>query len=567
VSTVSLTVVAPEETLTVTGKDFNPTTSYNRVRFNNPLASVAPFEGTTTRLRVVVPQNAATGPVSVKVPNQPQAGVGPEVEVTHGVGDVWVLGGSGSVRLPTPAGAKYLVVPYATGGQTTENHIYMLNAAPLPPASTATAEAKREQAPPELAEMTAVERFESWRWDAGRELAEREGIPRAMRRPGEATSAAPQEIRQFNVWNTIDENASLYDPANYTQIQAELRYTGQHCLIYTDLDSLTTGNLTWADLKSFADRFDVDIRPSNNKYFGTENDVDGNGKVIIVITPVVNLLTPNNANYFIGGFFIPIDLYRVGGNVPAGTTNHAEAFYILAADPDSTYSAPSARSRADVAVENIKTIVHEYEHLISFSYRLSHYGAPAIQLTWLEEGMAHVAEDLLSQETGEPTLNDANWKRGQRYRSNTGFFSLEDSESPVGQRGGIYLFLRLLGDRFDDTIYKQILQSSCLGRSCIESVTGRKFDDLMGDFLAAMYMSGRGINLDAAYNYQSIDLADFGALPLPTRSIDGVDHSDVVRRSTGDFFVFQSSPQPECVLTTFTSSSTMGMRTVIVRIP
>jgi len=559
VSALDRSSAAPGDTLTITGKDFNATTGLNRVKFSNALAVVVPVDGSTTQLRAVVPNNAADGPVSVTVPGQPQAGVGPELAITRGVGDVWVWGGSGDVDQPTPAGAEYLLVPYSgsAASPVTQNNAYTVSAAGLPPAATPSLVEGVGAAAPQWPAQSA---FESRRWQATARLLERAGAPTRMDASVEAAPAGVAQVRQFNVYDDTT-SGSLIDPANFTKVQAELRYTGQHCLIYADVDTMATGNLTWSDLRNFADTFDNEIHASNTTYFGTESDVDANGKVIILVTPVVNHLTAPGSGSFIGGFFLPVDLYAVGGGIPSGTTNHAEMFYVLAADTDWD----SRFTPAFVAEENLRTIVHEYQHLISFSYRLFHFGINAAQQTWLEEGMAHMAEDLLAHYSGDASFNNSNVLRANSYLSDPGSWSLEWDKSPVQQRGGIYLFLRLLGDRFGTGIYKQILQSDCLGRACVEKVTGESFYNSVGEFLAALYLSGRGITTDPRYNFSSLNMGSFNPPLVRTRNMDGVDYNDATHRAAGDLYRFINPTQTTTRFTLFTASSTMGLRTVIVR--
>ena len=116
VSTVTPSTVSPGDTVTIGGSDFATPHGDNDVFFYNPLRAAVPFSGSETSLRVVVPPDAATGPVRVSVPDQPEAGVGPEVTVNRGVGDVWVFAGTGNgfpLELPFPATtAEYLLVPH-----------------------------------------------------------------------------------------------------------------------------------------------------------------------------------------------------------------------------------------------------------------------------------------------------------------------------------------------------------------------------------------------------------------------------------------------------------------------
>jgi hypothetical protein len=294
-------------------------------------------------------------------------------------------------------------------------------------------------------------------------------------------------------------------------------------------------------------------------YFGSYSDVDGNGKILMLVSPVVNRLeecAPGDCSCgFIAGFFNPRDLYA-SPPVQAGTTNHAEIIYLLAADPTGVWDCQFPVD--ETATENLGTIPHEHEHLISFSRRLFSEGGVA-QVTWLEEGMAHMAEDL----NGD---NSSNISRGKLYRANPSAISLENNTAPLEQRGGIYLMLRLLADRYGTGILKNIVQSKCTGRACIQNVTGLGFSDVFAQFLAAQYLSGQGITADERYNYTSIDLGDFGALPATLHVAGGADAGGTLKRTSGKFHIFTGTLGQDSQFQFNDLSGKAGMRDVIVRI-
>jgi len=552
------TTVATGDTLVIYGADFLTPESKNQVRFANPAAVATPFAATTDTLRVAVNQNAITGPVSVTVDRQPTAGVGPALTISNNVrdvGEVWVYGGigdAGALSLPFPTGsAEYLVIPHASNPARPYNEVFSYSiattdVAPLPAPASAAGTAGT---------MTVGEAFEHRRHEAARALGARVKVrPEAAFAPWSA--AAPQQTRQFYVLKDPDADTSL--PSSFQRVTAELRYPGAHCLVYTDVDTLASGNLTYAHLKNIADVFDAQIHPSNTTHFGTESDVDGNGKVIILSTPAVNRLTePDSAvtRGFIAGFFLSNDLYAPGqSGVLAGTTNHAEIFYLLAADPSKTWG--NIFPAAMVADENIRTTAHEYEHLISISHRLFNQGS-TLQITWLEEGMAHMAEDLLG-------WNQSNVNRANLYLADPGGMTLEHNRAPLEQRGGIYLFLRYLGDRFGNSIYKSIVQSRCVGRPCIEAITGEGFYQTVADFLATLYLSGKGINTSNKYNYQSIDLNDFAAVPVAEHDVGDPTVNGTVWRTGGDHYLF-ANPTTSTGRFVFNASANARLRAVIVR--
>jgi len=549
VSSVSATTVSPGDTLLISGSRFDTPASANRVRFFNSLAVVAPFAGSETELSVVVDKDATSGAITVT--SNALSAQGPPLDVVRGVGDVFVFGGLGTSQplvLPNPtATTQYLVIPHATNSNApyTPNYSYGIASTLAPPV---VANETGSGAP---GTYTVGEEFEAWRWEQTRELVERAGRPTGM--TAQRAPASVQQTRQFNVLKTT--TGSVLETSSYQRVTAELRYSGTKCLVYSDIDTLGSGNLAQSDFNAMGQAFDTSIETTNVAYFGGYSDIDGNGKVIILSTPVVNRMTPPGSGGFIAGFFLSIDLYTTP-SVPVGTTNQAEVLYLLASDPGSFWGNPFPV--AFTAQENINTTAHEHEHLISFSRRLLVEHGPA-QETWLEEGMAHMAERLNGIDT-------ANQNRAALYLDDPGNISLEHNSAPLEQRGGIYLFLQLMADRYGTDILKSIVQSKCTGRACIQNVTGENFYDLFAEFLAALYLTGRGITDDPQFNFASIDLADFGSLATASHVAGGLQVTGSIRRTAGDFHIFSGVLNQETRLVFTNPGGSARLRQVVVRI-
>jgi len=565
VNSVSKTTVLPGDTVTIGGSDFAPAFRDNDVFFNNRLHPAVPLTGNTTSLRVVVPDDAATGPVRVAVPEQPVAGVGPEVTVDREVGEVWGFAGTGNdyvLRLPFPTpNTEYLLVPLSANASApyTQVHSYTISSGE----ATAASPRAGGDGGGSLT-MGAQERFDEYRRRSMEEIFqtidESALVGRGRGRRIARAPEAPAQFRTFNVLNTAQ--GRLNNTSNYDQVDAQLRYNGQFCLVYNDVDTLATGNFTQSDYIDMGQFFDTQGYPSDTLHFGRESDIDNNDKVIVLLSGIINglafTISDWDSTFFIGGFFSEIDMFQAGTpQVPQGTSNEAEIFYMLASDPAGQYLPPITFSRANTREGNKQTLVHEFEHLISYSYRLFNFGTRATQKTWLEEGMAHMAEDLVGR-------NGSNVGRANQYLFDPGAVSIEHDGAPIEQRGGAYLFLRYLGDRFGEEIYKQILQNSCAGRPCIEAITGENYYDTVADFMATLYLSGRGITSDGTYNFNSIDLADFQALKVGNTQVGGQQLKGTVYRTAGDFYLITNSGGTEGELV-FTQSSNAGLRTVVVR--
>jgi hypothetical protein len=65
--------------------------------------------------------------------------------------------------------------------------------------------------------------------------------------------------------------------------------------------------LTTADYEHFGALFDDPVYNTDTSVFGAVSDIDNNGRVIIVLTPAVNRLTPKGTGSFIGGYFYACD--------------------------------------------------------------------------------------------------------------------------------------------------------------------------------------------------------------------------------------------------------------------
>ena len=74
-------------------------------------------------------------------------------------------------------------------------------------------------------------------------------------------------------------------------------------------------------------------------------------------------------------------------------SNYGEMFYMLAADPQGTING-NARSKTYVSDATIGTLAHEFQHLINSSRRLYVNNANTFETVWLDEGLAHIAEEL-----------------------------------------------------------------------------------------------------------------------------------------------------------------------------
>lgn len=243
-------------------------------------------------------------------------------------------------------------------------------------------------------------------------------------------------------------------------------------------DTLNPVGFTGPDFARFATRFDSLVYPVDVAAFGAPTDIDANGHVVLVFTRAVNELTPRNSGSYVGGFTFSRDLFPTTATQRAqacAASNVGEYFYLLTPDPT---GAINGNVRTTGFVDSVTTgvLAHEFEHLINASRRLYVNNAKSFEVKWLDEGLAHVAEELLFyRESGlVPRSNlDVNAIRasaasvaaynvdmrgnGDRYRA---FLQSPTTHSPFGTdpatqpgddslqtRGGIWSLLRYALDR------------------------------------------------------------------------------------------------------------------------
>lgn len=291
----------------------------------------------------------------------------------------------------------------------------------------------------------------------------------------------------------------------FKTVTAQLAYAGNNVLIY--IDTLAPANgFTSSQLQAFGALFDQTLYPIDTAAFGPPSDVDQNNRVIMLMTPAVNALTPSKdcaAKGFVAGFFDEEDL---GGGQLDPNSNQGEIFYSIVPDPAGASSC--VHTSADVGFTVPGTFMHELQHLISFSQHvLVHNGNP--EYGWLDEGMSIVAEELGSLYYEQKCPGTAcRTNPAQIFPdSSQGFIAdflfdsyayalhpdtasvtlHSDDQGGFAWRGGDWLLVRWLGDQTANAAYKRLEQSSLTGVANIEAATGQSFPTLFSNFGLALY--------------------------------------------------------------------------------
>ena len=279
---------------------------------------------------------------------------------------------------------------------------------------------------------------------------------------------------------------------------ARVMAIGTHAIILNDTLN-PGGGFTTADFQRYATRFDTLVYPLDSAAFGPPTDIDANGHVGLIFTRTVNELTPANSNSFVGGFTFSRDLFPLTATARAEacpTSNEGEYFYLLTPDPAGAING-NRRTTGFVDTNTTAIIAHEFQHLINAGRRIYVNNASDFEETWLDEGLAHIAEELLFYREGglapkgnldTPLLRASELRRtafnldmlgnAGRYRS---YLLAPSTSSPyaandsLSTRGGAWSLLRYLADRSgrsDNAFFFALANSATRGIANVTAVYG-----------------------------------------------------------------------------------------------
>lgn len=310
------------------------------------------------------------------------------------------------------------------------------------------------------------------------------------------TLAGPPAVgdaRSFKVCSKLDCSA-------LATVSAHAKTVNGHLAIYVD-DSAPANGLTQTDLDSLGALFDTRLYAIDTTAYGRESDIDSNTVVVVLMTNVVNKLVSTQTcttQGFVAGFFFGADIDPQF----ASTFNHGEVFYSIVADPSGTLSCAHSVARLKQLVP--VTFIHEFQHMISYNQHvLVHGGSP--QVTWLDEGMSHFAEELGGRSfLPADNASFSNFVLGDlfnaySYLDSTGthFLSFSSGIGSLAERGAAWLFVRYLADQFAaDTSFASIATftrtlelTNLLGAADIQNATGTPFTTLVQRWALANYVS------------------------------------------------------------------------------
>ena len=212
---------------------------------------------------------------------------------------------------------------------------------------------------------------------------QREASPRTggVQLRSQSVQSAIDTTRTFSVLNTLGATAA------YTPVAARLRFSGARVLLY--VDTLAAAAFTDAELAGMGTLYDQRLAPAVSSTFGSGSDIDGNARVIFLLTPTVNAIVTASqctATGFVRGFFFNQDLTRTDS-----TSNRGEVFYAYVPDESGRWSC--AHTKSEVLANLPPTFMHELQHMVSFGEHAIKRNGKGEEV-WLNEGLSHMAEEI-----------------------------------------------------------------------------------------------------------------------------------------------------------------------------
>ena len=371
-----------------------------------------------------------------------------------------------------------------------------------------------------------------------RETARRELTPlmpaaRAFMRRRTAAAATIPANPTIGSLVTLNANG-LQACTQIKSITARVAAVSSGAIVVADTAN-PSGGFTDAEYLSFATMFDTLIDAVDTTAFGDPTDIDKNGKIVIFFTKEVNALTPKTGTGgTIGGFFFERDLFPLQdtNNLQGcAGSNFAEMFYVLVPDPTGVYS--KTHTKDDVLRVTPGTIAHEYQHLINAGRRLYVNNASDFEETWLNEGLSHVAEELLfyrvsglapRQNIGISQLNsqplvDAfnnyqvdNLARFEVFLGKPSRTSVYGANDSLETRGATWNLLRYLADHrgaSDADTWSRLVNTPLTGQSNLAAVFGSDYLTQIRDWATSVFTDDVAGVTDAKYlepswNHRSI---------------------------------------------------------------
>lgn len=326
----------------------------------------------------------------------------------------------------------------------------------------------------------------------------------------------------------------MTDYSNY-EVTANLVYDGSHCKVYIDQDDNYMTDSTAAALGA---EFDSNIYNKIVSSFGEPSDVDGNGKIIILILNIRDSYATSGT--YVAGYFDPVNEYDPSADILTQYSNDADMIYM------DSYPGGSNLSKFK------ETMAHEFQHLINFTQKVFVQGSSTGFDTWVNEGMSSAAEQIYEGSQIQWKINYYNSDthgdiaKGQRFiawdNDKSGAY-----DSVLGNYSTVYLFFQWLRIQASNGngIFKVIMNDSNVNGTAVFNaaktyMTGfddSSFGNLMRDWFITNIISDSSATGYYSYKGEIAQLTNHAYSGSSTSLLPG----ECIYRNISDGAVFSNS--------------------------
>lgn len=289
-------------------------------------------------------------------------------------------------------------------------------------------------------------------------------------------------FKEGDMWNGgIKVMKTLSNISVWATIQAKCVGVTDYAYFFTEVGFNIPPDLLSEYTKGFSN-----IYPTVVKNFGTPNDVDGNGKVVILF---YDMGVSSNTL----GYFYSADKYPKSST---SFSNESDIFYV-------NYNFAKEKSSANTV---LGTLAHEFQHMIYFDMKYNKITNGTVVWadydgdSWLNEGLSMLSEYYTKYDD-----NVNNWILGFLYVNYSGLSLTHWTSANYGYSG---IFTRYLLDK-EPELPKKIYDSNRGGLQAVEIALEKDFNVIFADFIQTIYLSNQNIKNDPYYNFTSLDLSKY----------------------------------------------------------
>ena len=304
---------------------------------------------------------------------------------------------------------------------------------------------------------------------------------------------------------TLTLNYTDPDTGDVEPVNAVVKRISETSIIVVDEDDDPSED----DIDKLGKMFDLLSYPRDMAFFGanldkTYLDRDGNGRIIIFMTSRLN------ATGTFAGFFNSVDFLS---KTQAAASNERDMFYTVVPDAENPIGLVHA------------TLAHEFQHMINFATRviqrvLRDQASAVNSALWLNEGLAHLAEDLCG--FGDDTQGTV-----YKYLQDTAAISLaftnsDGEEDTIEARGMAYMLLRYIfeqngGAAYDGTdggitdkggarLLNKFFAGDKTGIDNLNAALGVNYKATFNNWLVTLAVDGTGLSSEGKYNYDPLEI-------------------------------------------------------------